>query len=47
MVTEHEFRSGGLTDRKGQQYDVMFYEGSHKAVIRSKKSLSCGKRRAG
>lgn len=38
MVTEHEFRSGGLTDRKGQQYDVMFYEGSHKAVIRSKKS---------
>ena len=38
MVTEHEFRSGGLTDRKGQQYEVMFYEGSHKAVIRSKKS---------
>ena len=38
MVTEHEFRSGGLTDRKGQQYDVMFYEVSHKAVIRSKKS---------
>lgn len=37
MISEHRFESQRLVDRKGEEYEILFYDDSHKTVIRRKK----------